>query len=161
VASTPGEEQELELSAPARPEEIGSLRHALSDWLAGAGAGRDEVDEVSLAVDEALTNAVEHAYRKGEEGTLAVRARRDRDGVLAVTVRDFGHGDWQAPPARPGRGCGIGLMQRLMDSVEVSWTPKGTEIVLRRRLGRGGPPPGHWSRGDPARRARAPGRWEI
>jgi serine/threonine-protein kinase RsbW len=158
VAATPGDERELELSAAARPDEIGSLRHALCEWLAAAGAGQDEVEDVSLAVDEAMTNAVEHAYRKGEEGALAVRARREGDGVVAVAVRDFGHGDWRTPPARPGRGCGISLMQRLMDSVEVSWTPKGTEVVLRRRLGRGGPHRGRSSRGDPARRARAPGR---
>ena len=158
MASTPGDEREFELSAAARPEEIGSLRHALCEWLAGAGAGEDEVEDVSLAVDEALTNAVEHAYRKGEEGALAVRARREGDGMVSVAVRDFGHGDWRTPPATPGRGCGIGLMQRLMDSVEVNWTPKGTEVVLRRRLGRWRPAPGRGFRGDPARRARAPGR---
>ena len=161
MASTPGDERELELSAAARPEEISSLRHALCEWLEEAGAGRVEVEEVSLAVDEALTNAVEHAYGEGEEGELALSARRERDGVVSVAVRDFGHGDWRTPPASPGRGCGIGLMQRLVDSVEVSWTPKGTEVVLRRRLGRGGGPAGRWSLGDPARRARAPARREL
>ncbi|MDX6647244.1 MAG: serine/threonine-protein kinase RsbW [Miltoncostaeaceae bacterium] len=156
MASTPGGAGELELSAAARPEEIGSLRRALRDWLAGSGAGRDEVEDVSLAVGEALTNAVEHAYPDGQEGELAVRARRERDGVVAVAVRDYGHGDWRTPPPGSGRGCGLGLMQRLMDSVEVSWTPKGTEVVLRRRLGRGGSAPGRWSRGDAPGRARAP-----
>jgi anti-sigma regulatory factor (Ser/Thr protein kinase) len=115
------------------------------------------VEDVTLAVGEALSNAVEHAYEAGEEGALALRAHRDGDGVVAVAVRDFGRREWRTPPARPGRGCGIGLMQALMDSVEVSWTSKGTEIVLRRRLGRGAPerPPG-WPRGDGLRRARAP-----
>jgi anti-sigma regulatory factor (Ser/Thr protein kinase) len=158
VASTPGVSEELELSAAARPEALQSMRHALGDWLADAGAASDEAGDVALAVGEALANAVEHAYEEGEDGAVALVARREDDGVVAVAVRDFGRGDWRRPAAGPGRGCGIGLMQALMDSVEVTWSPKGTEVVLRRRLGRaGGRTPGGWARGEPHARPRAPG----
>jgi anti-sigma regulatory factor (Ser/Thr protein kinase) len=160
VESRSGGERELVVSASARPEEIGSLRHALHDWLQGAGACGDEVEDVTLAANEALSNAVEHAYADGEEGSLALRARREGDGV-AVAIRDCGHGDWRTPPAEPGRGCGMGLMQALMDSVEVSWTPRGTEVVLRRRLGRGAPPRRARGWADRRRRARAPAGWSA
>ena len=50
---------------PADADALGGLRHLLRRWLAGHGAGPDETYDITVAVQEAAANAVEHAYAPG------------------------------------------------------------------------------------------------
>src|SRR3984893_3090267 len=115
----------------AHPRELAPLRSTLREWVMQNGGSRVEADEVSLAVSEAATNTIEHAYHH-EEREIVVTGSQD-DGVLELRVRDFG--DWREPRQRAGRG--LDLARALMDSVDVDSTPEGTEVRIRRRLGAG------------------------
>ena len=79
------------------------------------------------AAGVAATNAIEHA---GAGAPFEVSGRLVNGDVL-ITVRDYGA--WRAP--RLGdQGRGLSLMRALMDAVEVTPTPEGTTVVLRRRV---------------------------
>ena len=119
----------LDLRLPARPRELGVLRHRLREWLAGLGAAPTETGEITLAVNEAAANAVEHAYGLAD-ADFAVEARTD-DGCVVVRISDAGR--WRDPPAHD-RGRGLDLMRGLMDQADVEAGPHGTTVVLRRRL---------------------------
>ena len=56
----------LSESYPAVPEAVPLARRSLTSVAAAAGAAGERLEEIRLAVSEALTNAVVHAYRDGE-----------------------------------------------------------------------------------------------
>jgi PAS domain S-box-containing protein len=119
----------------AEAESLSQMRSVLRRWLRHAGAGDREISEITTAVGEAATNAIEHA---GVAGRASFElASRVRDGNLEITVHD--KGAWRQP--REGdQGRGLSLMRALMDTVEVTPSPAGTTVRLRRRLDSNGGP---------------------
>ena len=115
---------------PAQADALSSVRHVLRRWLRHHDATDDETYDVTVAVQEACANAVEHAYAPGPEA-FEVEALY-RDGTVEVTVRD--RGQWRRARGTH-RGRGLPIMEALMDSVHVQHTPEGTAVVLRRSLG--------------------------
>ncbi|MGQ9365568.1 sensor histidine kinase [Azospirillum sp. ST 5-10] len=81
----------------------------------------DRAVPAALAVNEAITNAIKHAFPEGCRGTIAVRVHRDRDGTV-VEVRDDGVGlGGDAGPA--GRsGIGRTLLRRLVQQAGGRYT---------------------------------------
>lgn len=121
----------LELTLEASPRVLASLRRTLGRWLASHGVGNEDAFGITLAASEAAGNAVEHAYR-AREAVFTVECTREDTGVRIV-VRDTG--SWRE--ARPyGRGRGLGIMQALVDSVDVDRGEHGTTVTLSKRVGR-------------------------
>ncbi len=114
---------------PADPEVLAGLRHLLRRWLGASGAGADEIYDITVAVQEAAANAVEHAYAPGA-AAFSVDAVLS-DGTIEVVVSDGGR--WRGARGS-NRGRGLPLMRALMHSVEVGRTADGTSVVLRRTL---------------------------
>jgi anti-sigma regulatory factor (Ser/Thr protein kinase) len=110
------ETPDFELTLPARPENVAVVRHAFG----GLGDAVDVPDaalaDVKLAVTEACTNVVVHAYPDGE-GPMAVRALLE-DRRLTVIVSDRGRGIVPRPDS-PGLGLGLPLIATLADSLEL------------------------------------------
>ena len=94
------------------------------------------LSDIALAITEATTNAVLHAYRGTDTpGTVEVRAQLDGDHVC-FSVRDEGSG--LAPRVdSPGLGLGLGLIAQVADSADVR-APEdgGTEVVMRFNVSR-------------------------
>ena len=107
-----------------------AMRQTLRRWLREQGADAEEAEDVVMACNEACENAIEHGYDFGND-LFDVQFVRDGDEV-AIAVRD--RGTWREPQERPGRGRGLPLMRKLMDSVEVQPRPGGTTVLMRRRL---------------------------
>ena len=120
----------LVMTLPAEPEALIAARRALRRWLGETGAGPDETYDITLAVGEACTNAIEHAYTPGN-ATFDLQASREGDR-LTIRVRD--HGQWRSPRGT-NRGRGLGLMEALMDSVNVEKSGSGTVIEMTKQLG--------------------------
>ncbi|HEX6311647.1 MAG TPA: SpoIIE family protein phosphatase [Acidimicrobiia bacterium] len=123
---------EFALRLSAQPRELSVLRTRLREWLDGLGAAPTERGEITLAVNEAAANAIEHAYGL-REGDIAVEGNLD-DGTVVVAVRDFGR--WYERVTHT-RGRGINLMRSLMDDVHIERGLDGTTVTLRRRLRQG------------------------
>ena len=88
-----------------------------------------------LAVNEAVSNSVEHGYGMrpgvaGRAGPVEGAAERLGDRCMEVTVRD--HGGWRpAPPLRDHRRHGIRIMKACSAECLIDGTPSGTTVVLR------------------------------
>jgi serine/threonine-protein kinase RsbW len=120
----------LNESYPAVPEAVPLARRALAGVAATAGAEGDRLDEIRLAVSEALTNAVVHAYRDGEPGRLHVTAAVASD-ELWVLVGDDGRGLHAWNDSR-GLGIGLSLISGLSDDFAiVTRGSGGTEVQMR------------------------------
>jgi anti-sigma regulatory factor (Ser/Thr protein kinase) len=116
---------------PADRRVLAGIRQLLRRWLRFQGANPDEVYDLTVAVQEACANAIEHAYRPGAQ-SFALDASAN-SGHVRIVVRD--HGRWREPRGGRGRGRGLVLMRALTDVTEVLDGEEGTEVVLERSLG--------------------------
>lgn len=122
----------LRVELPAVPETVPSARGAITRLCEHLAIADELTDHIRLAVTEACTNCVLHAYdeRDGDE-TFALEARVE-DDALVVIVRDGGTGITPRPSAVPGLGFGLGLMRQVASSVDITSRPgRGTRIALR------------------------------
>jgi anti-sigma regulatory factor (Ser/Thr protein kinase) len=120
---------ELAVELPADPNALSTARRLVRRWLRGLGAGEDLIAEVTIAVSEACTNAVEHAYPPGPASFMLTA--RAANGEVLLSVRDTGR--WRAARGAH-RGRGLAMIEAAMDHLEVETGEHGTEIRMRRRL---------------------------
>ena len=109
------------------------VRTRLRAWLEGWGWRDDDLDDVVLAVDEAVANVVDHAYR-GQPAVGKVHVYAwivgGPDGRrAAVSVTDQGR--WRPVPADPGyRGRGLLMMSTCMASLHIEHSAGGTAVTM-------------------------------
>jgi serine/threonine-protein kinase RsbW len=125
-----GRGEAMNESYPAIPEAVPLARRALAAVASAAGAAGEQLDEIRLAVSEALTNAVVHAYRNGDAGRLHVTAAVASD-ELWVLIGDDGRGLHAWNDSR-GLGMGLSLISGLSDDFAiVTRASGGTEVQMR------------------------------
>ena len=120
-------------SGTADAPTVAQCRHELSQWLrANFVLDAVRLNDVLLAVNEALTNSAEFAYVGSlRHGTMTMRARYHAADGLSIEVSD--HGTWRQPdPSTQSntRGRGIPLMRALADRMTISRQPTGTRVQL-------------------------------
>lgn len=112
------------------PQQLRNLRLMLTDWATQRRIPAATTARLLLAVSEATSNAIEHAYRDRTPTTITVTGVHEDGGDLVVTITDAG--SWRTPPAEPGdRGRGTGIMRKVSDAFERETTPAGTTVKLR------------------------------
>lgn len=123
----------IEMTVPAKPEFIGVVRLTSSGIAQRLGFSYDEIEDIKVAISEACTNAVHHAYQQESEGKMAV-AFGVYDDRLEMMVADSGKSfdldaiHQEVGPFRKDTpveklsegGLGIFLIETLMDKVEIS-----------------------------------------
>jgi serine/threonine-protein kinase RsbW len=127
--------ESVRLTIPAKPEYITLVRLALTG-LAGLRALPDEtLGDLKLAVTEAASNSVRHAYSNGD-GTVEVVYELEQDRLI-VEVIDDGQGFVHENAPMDDRneldegGLGIAIIQALADEFEVGARPEGSGSRLR------------------------------
>jgi serine/threonine-protein kinase RsbW len=108
---------DMRLALPARAENIAIVRHALGALGEAYALDDQTLSDIRLAVTEACTNVVVHAYPDGHEGPMEVQATLLGE-ELAVLVRDEGKGIGPRPDS-PGLGLGLPLIASLAESVQL------------------------------------------
>lgn len=121
----------VRLKIPAKPDYVGIARLTVSGIGTRMGFNYDEIEDIKLAVAEACTNVVDHAYMDSQgEIDICFSIYEDR---LVVEVVDQGNSfDVEEVSSRTGpiniepvmntvreRGLGIYLMKTLMDHVDI------------------------------------------
>lgn len=120
---------------PATADRLHPLRQELAEWAAAVGVTTELTDALILAADEALSNAVSHAYEPDHPGTLDLDASYDPDhNTVHVTVRDRGR--WQEADPEPGPlgGRGLILIRALAHEATFEQTSTGTTVRMTWRL---------------------------
>jgi serine/threonine-protein kinase RsbW len=136
----------LIVKVPSRTEFLAVVREVSRVWAEVAGFDESAAEQVSLAVDEATTNVIEHAYGGAEDRAVELRYD-DRGEELRVDVIDNGRTvdprtmprvnlDRYAAEGRKG-GLGVHLMSKIMDSVTFRRSGRRNVCCLVRRK-RGG-----------------------
>jgi serine/threonine-protein kinase RsbW len=118
----------FELSRPAEPQTIPVFRHRAAAFAAERGAGPDLVHDVVLAVSEATTNAVKHAYEAEKPGSVELSASAE-DGWLTLRIGDRGGGFGEG--SSDGLGLGLVIVAGLCDDLKIIQEGAGTQVVMR------------------------------
>jgi anti-anti-sigma factor len=132
------ERETFHLEIPADENNLSEVRDFIAEICDRAGFSKSETNNTKLAVDEACTNIIKHAYKdKGGDIRIDVQAEPAK-----VEINIFDRGDpfdWskvQEPDldlyveiGKKG-GLGIYLMNRLMDSLSYSAAPGGNRLYM-------------------------------
>jgi anti-sigma regulatory factor (Ser/Thr protein kinase) len=130
---------DLELKLPARAENVAVVRHAFGGFAEVLQVDEQTLADIKLAVTEACTNVVIHAYEADDLGLLEVEATID-DSRLTVVIRDHGRGIVPRPDS-PGLGLGLPLIATLAESLELGTDDLDrTEVRMTFRLDGDGAP---------------------
>ncbi|MBT5953868.1 anti-sigma B factor RsbW [bacterium] len=127
------------LKIPAKSEYVGVVRLAVSGIAARLDFSVEEIEDLKVAISEACTNSVQHAYEDGN-GEIEITCFLS-DKKLEITVKDEGTGfdvgvlgtqsQIEKSEERLGLGLGITFIKNLMDEATVHSVPgKSTEIHM-------------------------------
>ena len=132
----------LTLSVPSQTTFLGLVREVTKRMAESAGFADGTADRLALAVDEATTNVIEHAYRGSADGEIELRIE-DRGPEFRVEVMDSGAtvDPRTVPRVDLGRyvserrtgGLGVHLMEKIMDSVTFRRTARRNVCCLVKR----------------------------
>lgn len=107
------------------------------------GFNEEIIDKIILAVDEACTNVIKHAYKYSPEGDIIINIKASNN-KFTISITDYGK-DFD-PTLVPDPdikkyymqhkvgGLGIYLMKKLMDEVNYNITAKKNQVVLVKYL---------------------------
>ena len=123
---------DIELTLPARAENVAVVRHAIGGLGEALDVDPQTLSDVKLAVTEACTNVVVHAY-DGADGPMQIAAELGTE-ALVVVVRDEGRGIVPRPDS-PGLGLGLPLIATLTEALELGKDDHDrTEVRMSFRL---------------------------
>jgi serine/threonine-protein kinase RsbW len=122
----------LLLVMAADPTGLSQVRGRLRTWLQTAGWDLEDAEDVVLAANEALSNAIEHAHPPGTRAEVTLAARtltRDLWRRAELVVTDTGR--WRPPPADDeNRRRGIPIMHSCVQDLTIDSGPDGTRVTL-------------------------------
>ncbi len=111
----------------ARPEQLAVVRRTIEAWSAAAALPRNLTEDLQLAIGEAVTNSVEHAFAGRDPGWFSYRIDQVGDGRVHVEISD--DGCWRPVPAEAGyRGRGLAMIGALGQDVMIDTGGPGTRI---------------------------------
>lgn len=132
--------RQLKMHIPGRYTSLTEACQICAEMVRSAGLDEDTVFHIEMAVDEACTNIIQHAYGGEGKGDIEISCRIEDDQVI-VTLHDYGKqfNPDAVPPPKIGEnveeiavgGLGLYLMRKLMDEVRFEFDPReGNTLTL-------------------------------
>jgi serine/threonine-protein kinase RsbW len=132
------------LTVTSRTENLSRIRSFISGLAKQIGFPPAAIDNIILAVDEACTNIIKHAYRSVPDGKIIIRLKY-LNRKLIISITDYGNSFEPALIPEPDLkkyyeqhrvgGLGMYLMKTLMDDVKYTSVPgKYNQVLLSKRI---------------------------
>ena len=128
-----------QLRVKSKTENLSEIRDFVSNKALEAGIPQVTIENIILAVDEACTNIIKHAYKLSPEGEIIIKIDYDKE-KFTVTIIDYGKSFQPERVPLPDLqkyyrehrvgGLGMYLMKSLMDDVEYISVPGEYNQVL-------------------------------
>jgi len=127
----------------SRTENLEIVRNFVRKVATKAGFSEDDIHKIILAVDEACTNIIKHAYKYSPAGEIFITAKADSSKLLLL-IKDRGESFEPTKIPAPDikelvknkrvGGLGIFLMKQLMDVVEYGASKNQNQLKLIKYL---------------------------
>lgn len=132
------------LKVKSKTENLSIIRDFVNSYAVDAGVAPDIIDNIILAVDEACTNIIKHAYHSVPDGEIIIKIELS-DKKFNVAITDYGNSFSPEKIPKPDLqkyykqkkvgGLGMYLMKTLMDEVEYRSVPgKYNEVLLSKSI---------------------------
>lgn len=133
------------LNIPSDLKYLGAVDAAIQDLAREFSFSPDAINDVSTALVEACSNAIEHGNHFSKDKRVVVTLRFN-GGIFIATVRDEGSGfdfakalrDESGPDPMSERGRGILIMRAFTDNISFTCDDKGLTVELTKLRGGGG-----------------------
>lgn len=130
----------VKLSFPSDPRYLGVIRGAIERFAALVGFDEEDCRWITLAVHEALTNVIRHAYHNKHDQPVEMRLS-ERNGGMEVVMVDHGTGVKQEQMSgrdlddvRPG-GLGLHMIREIMSETQYRPLEGRNELRLFKKKG--------------------------
>jgi len=134
------ENANIKLTIPCQAEFVSVVRLAISGVATRMSFPIEDIEDIKIAVSEACTNVVQHAYTSANHGNIDIECNV-LPSKLEIVVKDSGKGfdtsklesnpKVSHPDERLGMGLGITFMRNLMDEVKInSEEGSGTAVIM-------------------------------
>ena len=132
---------QIHLKVQSRPENVAFVRSCTAAFVSQVQCTLEEIDEIRLAVSEAVSNSMIHGYKNDLYSQVELYITLWENDGIEIIVQDHGCGIADVKQAmepafstEPGHmGLGFAFMKSFMDQVEVkSEVGQGTTVILRR-----------------------------
>jgi anti-sigma regulatory factor (Ser/Thr protein kinase) len=130
---------QMKFAIPSDPRYLPVVRGAIGPLAALIGWDESECRAITLALDEALTNVIRHAYNNRADGLIELECRESADG-LEITLLDKGDAPDRSKICAREIGCdqpgGLGthIIKKVMDRVSYEVSPEGNRFVASKLL---------------------------
>ena len=131
------------LTIPSSTRYLGEVRRFVETHTTAAGFNEESIEQFKVAVDEACTNVIKHAYSGNESCELDIRVIVEIDRCT-VCIRDEGRAfrpqEYSEPDIfqfakdRHAGGFGVHIMRQMMDHVEYSTQGSVNEVRLTKYM---------------------------
>ncbi|WP_010651741.1 anti-sigma B factor RsbW [Oceanobacillus massiliensis] len=123
----------IEIKVPAKAEYVGVVRLTMSGIANRMGFSYEDIEDLKVAVSEAITNAVTHAYSEADQGEITI-GFGVYDNRIEIMIADHG-GSFNLEEIKSGTGpyktnepvenlreggFGLFLIEALMDDVKIN-----------------------------------------
>ena len=133
-----------ELRVKSKTENLSAIRDFVSENAQNAGIPMAKAEDIMLAVDEACTNIIKHAYKLSPEGEIRINIEYNKE-KFTITIIDYGKSFEPETVPLPDLqkyyrehkvgGLGIYLMKSLMDDVKYTSFPgKYNQVLLSKNI---------------------------
>jgi len=130
---------QIEKKFPGRFTSLVKISRFVKEAASKAGLDEMQIYAVELAVDEACSNIIEHAYGGENKGSITCRCLITADG-LTIILSDRGRSfnpdeipevnvNQPLENRNPG-GAGVFLMRKVMDDVRYEFSPQGNTLTM-------------------------------
>ena len=134
--------RKCKLTVPGRFEHLAAIADFISKVGCEADFAQDTIFHVQMAVDEACSNVIEHAYGGQDRGKIKLSSEcRKNEWVITIqdTGRPFNHQVVPKPDLNiklddiKTGGLGLYFMNQLMDNVEFTFGNRGNRLRMVKR----------------------------
>jgi serine/threonine-protein kinase RsbW len=130
------------LTVQASTAYLAKVRRFVAERARMFGFDEQQVSDIQLAVDEAFTNIIQHAYKNNAARTVQISLHYTGDTFrvsLTDTGRSFSLDEYERPDIKQRirqkkrGGVGVYLIQKLMDEVTYRRNGRDNEICMLKR----------------------------